>query len=403
MTWTFALLVLAAGIAYGEPRTDDIKAGWPRPVAVSPEAPKQHLTQSARHVAASSPKQILPWIHTREDVVAIVYFTNITDSEAEFSATIRGKDGLPLAMPRLKDGVRRLESSIEAATVPPYATRFLLFLPETPASTGWIEFTAIPEASIVAIVYSYVGDLIELPDGFRFSDFPDTVRQFAQTETYYRRAWVPLRSLFRAMDHELILINPASTGQQTLEVTLRDDENETHCNASVSIPQMGQEVLDVATTFPCSSAILGGSIEIRASDEFSGLLFFRNSRGRPTIFGGRPTITNFVERHASLRSYPMLEYWTVALGQVTFGNVTYSDCLALSNSPVQGSTHTVHKSKWQTRNDDGEPWSDVPNTSQIGRICPYSPTQPGQYRGVAELSIGGERGTYASSNILVVK
>ena len=185
VTWTCALLVLTAAIAYGEPRTDDIKAGWPIPVAVSPDAPKQHLTQSARHVAASSPTQILPWIHTRADVVAIVLFTNITDSEAEFSATIRGKDGLPLAMPRLKDGVRRLESSIEAVTVQPYSTRGLLFLPESPASTGWIEFTAIPEASIVAIAYSYLGDLVNLPEGVRFSYFPDTVRQFAQTETYY--------------------------------------------------------------------------------------------------------------------------------------------------------------------------------------------------------------------------
>ena len=181
------------------------------------------------------------------------------------------------------------------------------------------------------------------------------------------------------MDHELVLINSASTGQQMLEVTLRDDKNETSCNASVSIPQMGQAVLDVATTFPCSGAIFGGSIEIRASDDFSGLLFFR------VIIGAgpqSPTSSSDVPRCIRIL---ILEYWTIALGQVTFGNVTYSDCLALSNSPVQGSTHTVHKSKWQTRNDDGEPWSDVPNTSQIGRICPYSPTQSGQYRGVAEL------------------
>ena len=301
-------------------------------------------------------------------------------------------------MPRLKDGVRRLESSIEAVTVQPYATRSLLFLPETPASTGWIEFTAIPERSIVAIAYTFAGEVVptDMPNEVRLGYYPGSVRQFAQTETYYRRAWVPLRSLFRTMDQELVLINLASTGQQMLEVTLRDDENETSCNASVSIPQMGQAVLDIATTFPCSGAILGGSVDIRASDEFSGLLFYRG-------LGRRPTITNFVERRASLHSYPGLEYWTIALGQVIFGNVTYSDCLALSNSSVQGSTHTVHKSKWQTRNDDGEPWSDIPNTSQIGRICPYSPTQSGQYRGVAELSIDGERGTYASSNILVVK
>ena len=395
VTRTFALLVLAAGIAYGGPRSDDINAGWPIRVAVSPEARNQHLTQSARHIAGSSPRQILPWIHTREDVVAIVLFTNITDSEAEFSATIRGEDGLPLAIPRLKDGVRRLESSIEAVTVPPYSTRILLFPSENPASTGWIEFTAIPEASIVAIAYTYVGELINMPDGVGFSYYPDTVRQFEQTETYYRRAWVPIRFRYPATSHELVLINPASTGQQTLEVTFRGDKNERRCNASVSIPQMGQAVLDVATTLTCSAAISGGSIEIRASDDFSALLF---SRVR-----GRPTITKFVQRPAALHSYRELEYWTIGLGQVTFGNVTYSNCLALSNSPVQGSTHTVHRSKWQTRNDDGEPWSDIPNTSQIGEICPYSPTQSGQYRAVAELSIGGELGTYTSSNILVVK
>ena len=286
MTRICALIVLAAGIAYGEPRTDDLKAGWLTRVAAAPELPRQRLTQSAPHIVGSGPKQILPWIHTREDVVAYVVFTNITDSEAEFSATIRGKDGLPLAVPRLKDRVRRLESSIEAVAVPPYSERIVLFLPENPASTGWIEFTAIPEASIVATAYTYAGRLIldDIGNRLGFQYYSGTVRRFEQTETYYPRAWVPVRFRF---GNELVLINPASTGQQTLEMTFRGIKNERSCDASVSIPQMGQAVLDVSTTLPCSDTIYGGSIEIRASDEFSGLLFSRDPAGRPRI-------TNFV-------------------------------------------------------------------------------------------------------------
>ena len=95
-------------------------------------------------------------------------------------------------------------------------------------------------------------------------------------------------------------------------------------------------------------------------------------------------------------------HWTVASGQVTFGNVTYSHCLTLSDSPVVGSDHTVHSSKWQTRPGEYEPWSDVPDTGRVGQICPYSPTLPGQYRGAAEISVDGVRGMFASSNVLAV-
>ena len=45
---------------------------------------------------------------------------------------------------------------------------------------------------------------------------------------------------------------------------------------------------------------------------------------------------------------------------------------------------------------------DVPGTERDG-VCAYSTTSPGEYRLVAEISIGGQRGFYSSENTLIVE
>ena len=42
----------------------------------------------------------------------------------------------------------------------------------------------------------------------------------------------------------------------------------------------------------------------------------------------------------------------------------------------------------------------MPGTFRTGKICPYDPDVPGQYRGIADITIGTTRGLHASANFL---
>ena len=78
------------------------------------------------------------------------------------------------------------------------------------------------------------------------------------------------------------------------------------------------------------------------------------------------------------------------------------NCIYLSNSNLNGVVYTIHQSKWQRRT--GSTWVDIPGTeSEEGELCGYSATSPGEYRVVAEISIGGAKGYYSSENTLTVE
>ncbi len=97
-----------------------------------------------------------------------------------------------------------------------------------------------------------------------------------------------------------------------------------------------------------------------------------------------------------------LDVWTVESGTVGYGGPQSAGCKALSNAIVGGVLHTIHTSSWQHRESASSPWTDVAGTSRVGQICPYTPTDPGDYRGVAEISIDGSRGVYSSSNTFTI-
>ncbi len=65
-----------------------------------------------------------------------------------------------------------------------------------------------------------------------------------------------------------------------------------------------------------------------------------------------------------------------------------------------GVTYTVHTSKWQRRDDASAQWTDVAGREYTGQICPYSPTEPGQYRLVGDVSL---RRMHASENWFTVE
>ena len=398
LTCLWPLVVLSTSIGDSRPRTEDSKGNWLPRSPGSSETSSRRPTLSARHIALSGTKHILPFVRNDDHFYTQLQFTNITDSEAEFSFTIRGADGLPLAMrfapvTGLTGGVHRIESDravsgSEWITVPPHNQLLATsdFDGDNAVGTGWMDFTSKPDASIIVTGYilqrrtrTSVGSLAMIIE---------------PTETY-RRASVPVFDLLSELDHELVLINPSATGYQTLKVTFRNPAYETSCNASVRIPPMGQTVLEVSDALPCSATSFAGSMAIQAQAGFSGLVI-TPSWPYGTI------ISRLVGQQPPTDPYFALEYWTVASGQISFGNVNYSHCLTLSNSPILGLSHTVHSSKWQTRTNENARWSDVPNTDRIGQICPYSPTPAGEYRGVAEISVDGVRGMFASSNALTV-
>ncbi|MDE2887697.1 MAG: hypothetical protein OXR72_05730 [Gemmatimonadota bacterium] len=66
---------------------------------------------------------------------------------------------------------------------------------------------------------------------------------------------------------------------------------------------------------------------------------------------------------------------------------------------IEGVTYTTHTSKWQRK--EGDSWVDIERTLRVG-LCPYSTTTAGEYRMVAEITIDGERGSYASENTFTV-
>ena len=100
------------------------------------------------------------------------------------------------------------------------------------------------------------------------------------------------------------------------------------------------------------------------------------------------------------QDYIPLDGLRVSDGRVQFGFASAGQCIQFSNSSINGVVYTTHISKWQKR--AGSSWVDIPGTERNG-LCSYSPTSPGEYRLVAEISINGERGYYSSENTLTVE
>ena len=109
------------------------------------------------------------------------------------------------------------------------------------------------------------------------------------------------------------------------------------------------------------------------------------------------------ETNPSGDPYTPLESWTVSDGRVQFFFFSAGQCVNLGNTTLNGVTYMIHSSKWQMRADANNVWTDISGTEHTGGVCSYSPTEPGQYRGVAEISIDGARGEYATKNILTVE
>ena len=101
-------------------------------------------------------------------------------------------------------------------------------------------------------------------------------------------------------------------------------------------------------------------------------------------------------------NYTPLEGLRISAGRVQYSFFSAGGCIRLSNTTINGVTYSTHSSKWQRRADPDSPWEDVSGTEEQGGLCAYNPTSPGEYRMVADITIGNSRGNYSSENTIVV-
>ena len=98
-------------------------------------------------------------------------------------------------------------------------------------------------------------------------------------------------------------------------------------------------------------------------------------------------------------TYERLDLITVSAGRVRFSFFSAGTCISLSGATLNGVTYSFVSSKWQTRANSSSAWSDIAGTERTGQLCSYNPSAPGEYRLVAEITIDGETGHYASNTI----
>ncbi len=273
-----------------------------------------------------------------------------------------------------------LGSGSAEISLEPHESHAITTRAENPQRFAWLELTSDPPTSITASAVLFEAGGIATYE-------PTPV---------YRKAWAT-SAVTSSTAENLFLVNPSPTERETVRVTFRDGQGSS-CSASIALAPLGDGAFNVKTRLPCALATqYYGHIELEGQNGFSGLMLVEDgSRGL--------AIRNFVELPAAAGSdaYKPLGLWRISDGSVGFYVNSSLGCLSVSNRTVSGVQYTVHSSKWQSRSGAGGAWADVPNSGHAGGVCAYSPTEPGQYRGVAEISVDGERGTYASSNILTV-
>ena len=100
------------------------------------------------------------------------------------------------------------------------------------------------------------------------------------------------------------------------------------------------------------------------------------------------------ETDRSADMYTRTIVWTVTPGQVTLGPFSSGECILHI---------AITSSKWQRRDDENRPWTDIPGTERTSQVCSYAPVESGQYRAVGVITIDGHTDMYASDNILTVE
>ncbi len=99
--------------------------------------------------------------------------------------------------------------------------------------------------------------------------------------------------------------------------------------------------------------------------------------------------------------YERLDTIEVSPGRVRFGFISAGRCIRVRNTSINGVTYTIESSKWQRRPNANSAWADIAGTEENGQMCSLNPSESGAYRLVAEITIDGSTGMYASNTMRV--
>ncbi|MDE0261940.1 MAG: Ig domain-containing protein [Bryobacterales bacterium] len=356
-------------------------------------AASAELDSASRRITLAGTKLTIPAIASAEQseygqMFTLIEIVNISDSDAELSFNLRDASGNPLEMPFYNvscPACPAVALSSHSTVVEAKGAARLQIVQQNPARIGWAEFSIEPAAAVaVSGQIWFIAD-----DGtVSFAGIPPTAA--------YRQAFLYLDN---SSDFEttlaLVNLDPANRQDLALHFRAADDPSVT-CEASAEVPPFGQAVLTAIESLPCAVGKLG-LLSIRGQDEFdefTGIAFVGSTR-HDGVF-----TRQFVQ--PAPPAFIPLRHWTVSSGSVSFGGQSSSGCLTVASLSISGAIHTVHSSRWQKRTGEFSPWDDVPDSDRVGQVCAYSPSDLGHYRGVAEISVDGTRGLYATSNVLAI-
>lgn len=245
--------------------------------------------------------------------------------------------------------------------------------------TGWVEITAAPDVPVaVSAVLTQT-----LPDG------RSTAVEAGAIEAY-QQAWL-LADQRENRSTSLHLVSLDPENDQAVKLVFRGAENE--CETTANLVAKGMAVVSIGESLPCSAGSLG-PVEIQGAAGFAGV-------GRIDLeSGGLALVRSLTGIRNPERLASPLEFWTVADGTVQFDYLQSAQCLDLRDVMLVGTSYTVHASGWQWRASETDEWEYVPGTNRTGQLCAYSPTDPGEYRAVADVSIDGVRALYASAGVV---
>lgn len=361
--------------------------GNERPPARSLESPEGPV----RNDIALSPAAPLaiPWVASSRDLQGNGLFTefriaNLSDTATTVTLRFRDSSGADLALPFPSNPAAPSVSPVDSlATVElslaAHETVSRLVVQRSPSRSGWAEVTAMPDVPISAS--AMLGEVLP-NDGRDFYEVP--------AARAYSQAWL-LADHTGGFGTELHLVNLSSTDEQELKLRFRAADAD--CETTLEVGARGREQVTLASALPCSASKLG-SVEIQGSDMFAGIGTVRQAQRNETFVRTLAGIERLLETPTALST------WTVSAGRVQFGFLSSQACIDMALRTLVGVTYTVHSSAWQRRADADAEWAFVPGTNRNGQICAYAPEAPGEYRGVAEITVGGMRGTHASANIL---
>ena len=210
----------------------------------------------------------------------------------------------------------------------------------------------------------------------------------------------------------LRLVNPSGSAAQ-VTITGVDDQGTRTSDVSLSVPA-GEARSVTARQLEMGHSSLTGRLDdgtgkwrlfVTSDRDIHVMSLLESATGHLTNLSASTSVTDFpppqVEIPSSGETYVRLDGLTVSPGRIRFSFFSAGSCIAISNSTINGVTYTIESSKWQMRADSNSAWADVSDTAVEGRVCSLDPSERGEYRLVAKITIDDETGMYAS-NVMVI-